>query len=97
MRKSSGRSQPRKTADTWCVDPAEALNHQERQAERKREFAFRALCLKAVIVVVAMGMIAYLCWLFLAYNRPEFLEQILPVVAYVAGACGWAHRNSKKK
>jgi hypothetical protein len=42
-----------------------------------------------------MAMIPCLCWLFLAYNRPEFLERILTIVACVAGGYGWARWNTK--
>ncbi len=92
MYKSPARSQPRKRADTRRVDPAKILNYRERQAKRKQHFAFRALCLKAAVVVAA---IPSLCWLFLAYNRPEFLGRILTIVACAAGGYGWARGNSK--
>ena len=66
-----------------------------RQAKRKQEFAFRALCLKTAVAVVAMGMTACFCWLFLAYNRPEFLERILTFIACVAGGYGYARGSAK--
>jgi hypothetical protein len=77
------------------ADPVKVLNHRERQAKRKQEFAFRVLCLKSAVAVVRMAAITLLCWLFLAYSRPEFLEKILGYVVCAAGAYGWAHRNSK--
>ena len=92
-KKPAGRRSP--SGEPPCTDPAKALNHRERQAKRKQEFVFRALCLKAAVAVVAMATILCLCGLFLAYNRPEFLQQILPVVAYAAGTCRWAHRKCK--
>jgi uncharacterized membrane protein YdbT with pleckstrin-like domain len=95
MPKTPARSKPRKTAGSRRADPAKALNYRERQAKRKQEFAFRALCLKAAVAVVAMVMIPCLCWLFLAYNRPEFLERILIIVTCVAGGYGWARGNTK--
>jgi uncharacterized membrane protein YfcA len=75
-----------------CADPAKAFNSRMRQAKRKQEFVFRALCLKAAVVVVA---VPCLCWLFLAYNRPEFLERILTIVVCAAGWYGWGRGNSK--
>ena len=47
------------------------------------------------VAVVAMVMIPCLCWLFLAYNRPEFLDRILTIVACVAGGYGWARGKTK--
>ena len=44
-----------------------------------------------------MVMIPCLCWLFLAYNRPEFLDRILTIVACVAGGYGWARRENQEQ
>ncbi|HVS40590.1 MAG TPA: hypothetical protein VMS17_33855 [Gemmataceae bacterium] len=95
MAKTYARSQPRQQDDSRRADPAKALNHRERQAKRKQDFVLRVLCVRAAVVVIAMVMIPCLCWLFLAYNRPEFLEQILAFIACMAGGYGWARGNSK--
>jgi hypothetical protein len=95
MLKTPSRNKRRKSAGSPRAVPTKAVRRWPRQAKCKQEFAFRAQCLKTAVVVVGMGMVPCLCWLFLAYNRPEFLERILTIVACAAGGYGWARRNFK--
>lgn len=92
-KKQASRRPP--LAEPPCADLVKTLSHRKRQAKGKQELAFREQCLKAAVEVIALGMIPCLCWLFLAYNRPEFLEQILTFVACVAGGYGWARGKTK--